>query len=837
MEQAPTTAQSVTSVPAHPAPSTLQADTQPAADSDTDEPEPTEYADRQATGEGADGPAPDPEAEVQSAAEPVRPTQEEAARAGQPASEMAAAQHPDAATQEPGKQPLPFQADTSRLDRGLEWAYCGPPPESADTFRLAAQPDPYEPVEMEADSAQIYRLENRASMQGNVIADRGHQHLETESIDYMRDTGQVHAEGGALLQQSGMRILSRTVDIDLIGRQAHLDQAHFRLEGMNARGTADHIHIESETLSHFTNITYTTCPRDSNAWELQADTLTVDRTKAEAVAHDARLRVNGVPILYTPYISLPLDDRRKSGFLAPSIGNSSSRGVELRAPYYFNIAPDMDATLIPRYMSKRGFMLGGEYRYLTANQHGEFYGEYIHDDQEYIPGDSRGAFAIRQQGYFDESWKTEVNFNLVSDNAYLEDFGNELNVTSTRHLERRADLIRYGEGWFLLARTQGFQTVDRAIPETEYPYKRLPQLLYMAEAPGSLYGSDPRLEAEYVYFDHNDKVHGNRFALRPSISLPLRRSYGHLTPTATLHHASYILDDQDPGLSDSPSLTVPTLSLDGGLIYERPSIWLGEATTQTLEPRLYYLYAPYEDQDDLPVFDSAELDFSFASLFRDNRFSGRDRVGDANQLTLALTSRTLSDQSGRELFRASLGQIFYFEDRRVQLLGAPEEDSSSAVAAELAARIADDWSGRGSIQWDPNRSDDPIRKANFGLHYHGPHGRLVNLSYRLNRDDSNFDTDYEDTDLSFRLPVNHEWEVVGRWLYSLRHKQTQEAFAGVEYGQCCWRVRALLRQFVNSPAEDEEFSFLLQFELAGLGAFGNDIQDFLKRGVYGYEVE
>ncbi len=721
--------------------------------------------------------------------------------------------------------------------RAWTGATAAPPPKSQGPFRLPPQPDPREPIEIQADSAQLFRQENRALLQGNVIAKRGHQRLESETLSYDRDTGRAHASGETLLQQPGLRILGRELDIDLIGRQAHLDQAQYRLEGMNARGTADHVHVESQTLSHYTNITYTTCPRDSKAWELQADTLTVDRSVAEAVARDAKLRVGGVPILYTPYFSIPLDDRRKSGFLLPSIGNSNKLGVDLSVPYYFNIAPDMDATLIPRYLSKRGFMLGGEYRYLTANENGKFFGEYIHDDKTFESDDPRGAFSFKQTGYFYQDWSTSVDFNLVSDDTYLEDFGNELNITSTRNLERRADLIRHGDGWFLLARAQGYQTVDRDIAAADQPYDRLPQLLYVFDDPGRLYGGDMRVEAEYVYFNHDDKVHGNRLALRPSISMPLRRSYGHLIPTATLHHASYWLQDQTPGLSDTPSLTVPTLSLDGGLLYERPTSWLGAASTQTLEPRVYYLYAPHKEQSDLPLFDSAELDFSFATLFRDNRFSGRDRVGDANQLSLALTSRTLSDQSGGELFRASLGQIFYFDDRRVQTDGGREDDSSSAIAAELAARIADEWSGRGSVLWDPNRGDDQMRKGSLGLHYHGPRGRLVNLAYRMNKDEGNIDTDYEDTDLSFRLPMNHQWEVVGRWLYSLRHQQTMESFAGVEYGRCCWRVRALLRKFVNSPTEDSNLSFMLQFELAGLGAFGNDIQDFLKRGVYGYEVE
>lgn len=742
---------------------------------------------------------------------------------------------PAAAAPVPAAQPSGpgTELDPTRLDAGLKWDYCGPPDHS---WQPPPPPDPMAPIEIGADAAELFRTEDRALLRGNVVADRGTQHLEADTATYERGRGLVRAPGTALLAQPELRLLGRDAEVDLIHHQARMRQVHYRLVGTNARGTADTAFLEDADRSHYRNITYTTCPRGSDAWAVQAGQLDVDRREGRAVAHDARLRVAGVPVLYTPYLSLPLDDRRQSGFLLPSVGNSSRLGLDLQAPYYFNIAPQLDATLAPRLMSRRGLMLGGEFRYLTAQEQGRLHGEILPDDHARPGSSARGGLSFRQSGGFGPHWSTDVDFNLVSDSGYLEDFGGELRVTSSRQLERRGDLVYHGNGWSILGRLQGFQTVDRTIAPQDRPYDRLPQILFGTHIPGGQ-GLDFGLEAENVYFQHSDKVHGDRLALRPSVSLPLRRSYGHLIPRLTLNHAAYWLTDQAPDLASAPSSTIPTLSLDGGLMLERRISWFDRAATQTLEPRLYYLYTPYRNQDDLPVFDSAEIDFSFISLFRDNRFTGRDRIGDANQLTLGLTSRTLSDTSGRELLRASLGEILYFADRRVQLAGAAEEQSSSAMAGELAARLTSDWSGRASLLWDPHRGNAQLRKGTLGIHYRGPQRQLLNLSYRLNETDLTDDTTFEDTELSFRWPVSPRLELVGRWLYSLRYDQTMEAFGGLQYGSCCWRIRALVRNFVSSTDQEPNLSIMLQLELSGLGAFGNGIAEFLERGIYGYEVE
>ena len=344
------------------------------------------------------------------------------------------------------------------------------------------------------------------------------------------------------------------------------------------------------------------------------------------------------------------------------------------------------------------------------------------------------------------------------------------------------------------------------------------------------------MDAEYDYFDHHHKVHGQRMSMLPSLSWPLRRSYGHIIPGARVHLTNYALTDQTEDLPTDPNHVIPSFDLDGKLIFERDLSWLGTPSLQTLEPRLYYLYTPYVDQDDTPVFDSSELTFSFSNLFRGNRFTGRDRIGDANQMTAALTSRTLRADNGDELFRLSLGQIFYFADRQVQIAGPQETTERSPYTGELAANLFEHWYGRASFEWDPNLDDEQLQRRTLQLEYRDPNARLLTLAYRA--DDSVAEANrYENTDLSFRLPVGQHVEVVGRWLSSLLHDETMDAFAGVEFGKCCWRVRLLGRHLKRSTEDAASTSVMLQVELAGLGAIGNPIGKFLEEEIYGYQVD
>jgi LPS-assembly protein len=739
--------------------------------------------------------------------------------------------------------PAPALASTGTkaLDEDLVWEYCGPRPARLGPARIPPQPIEGIPVSIAADDLEYDRTSEELILQGAVQLTHGSREIRSDDLTYDVDQEVVTATGNVFLSQPGLRVAGRAAELNLKTNQGHILEPEYRFIGpLNARGTARLAELLDDGDSRFDEILFSTCPPGQDDWDIKAREIEIDRQEGRGVARHARLRIAGVPTLYTPYISFPIDDRRKSGLLVPTVGNSTDSGFELITPYYFNIAPNMDATLFPRYMSKRGLMLGGELRVLTKQHSAELYAEGIADDREYEG--SRGAVRVLYDGNYGRGWSSSVNFNQVSDDEYLDDFGNSLELTSVRNIERRGDL-RYGAaGWTARLILQDFQTVDQTIAPANRPYSRLPQLSVTLEPYRFESGTELGLDAEYDYFDHEAKVHGHRIAAQPYVAWPLRRPFGHLTPRLNLYGAAYHLSDRDDGgtsatpYPSAPGYAIPSFNLDGKLVFERDVDWAGQEALQTLEPRLFYLYTVFEDQDDIPVFDSAELTFSFNSLFRANRFSGRDRIGDANQLTLGLTSRTLSRASGHELFRASIGQIYYFRDRDVQIFGQPEDQSSSAIAGEVSARLMENLSGRMSFQWDPNKDINRSEKRVLELHYESRDDHLVNLAYRFDLARSPVNR-YEDLDLSMRWPVSTQVEVVGRWYYSLLNSQTTEAFAGVEYGRCCWRIRVLGQHIKNRRDTNGDTSVMVQIELAGLGSFGHKIDNILERGIYGYHAE
>jgi LPS-assembly protein len=758
----------------------------------------------------------------QATEQPPKPTDNDKAGVAAPVGPMSAAE---------------TAAAQARLHRDLNWDYCGPRPVALGPAPAPPIPGDQEPINIAADAAEYDQAAELALLRGDVEIRRAGQTIEGREATYNQTTGEAVATGGIFLENPGLRVAGSQAQFNLGTDQGSIWNAHYRLTGpSNAHGYADQAVIFSRDLARFDQITYTTCPPTSNAWALRATKLDIDRTTGWGTARNATLRIRDVPVLYTPYFSFPIDDRRKSGFLVPTIGISDSNGFDLTLPYYFNIAPNLDATFAPRVMSKRGLMLGGEVRFLTESQRGAIEGQIIPHDSETTESPTRWVFHADQLGHLSPHWSTAVNYNTVSDARYLSDFGNRLETTSVRNLEQRGDLTYAGDGWSLLSRLQQFETVDETIPPTSRPYARLPQLLLTASPWNSTNGVQSGADAEYDYFDHSTKVHGQRFAAAPWVSWPIRRPYGYLIPRAKLRAAAYALTDQTEGLPTDPAYAIPTLSVDSKLIFDRSLNWFGKPSLQTLEPRAFYLYTPYRDQSDAPTFDTTPLDFSFASLFRDNRFTGRDRIGDANQLTLGLTSRTLDETGGRELFSVSIGQVLFFEDRQVQVSTPTQESQTSSVAGELAARFLTNWSGRASLQYNPNTDTDAWEKRVFQVHYQTPDARVLNLAYRYNAGTSTLDR-YEDTDLTFRLPVGGRVEFVGRWLYSLLYGETMDAFAGIEFGQCCWRMRLLARNYKNGPDSTGTTSVMLQLELAGLGKFGQSIDKFLEKGIYGYHTD
>jgi LPS-assembly protein len=690
---------------------------------------------------------------------------------------------------------------------------------------------------IDADDTEFLQADRTAVFTGRVEVRSDKQLLAADQVNYDKAAETLDALGNVYYEKPGIRLLTPAAHIDLATGQVDARDVEYRLTDRNGRGHAGTAVVENDDLSRYTDIDYSTCPPGQDDWVLRADKLDIDRASGKGVARNASLSFKGVPFLYTPYASFPIDDRRLTGFLAPSFGQNEILGTMVSVPYYLNIAPQADATITPRIMSKRGLMLEGEARYLGERHRQTFLGQIVPDDRD-ARGDensTRGGLSWQASGNPARHLSFDTDINYVSDKNYLDDFSQSLIWSSTKNLERRADLKYNGSGWRLLGRLQHYQTVDESVKNSDKPYSRLPQILLQAKLPRQLLGLTYHLRSEYVYFQQpsRDMVEGSRIDLEPAISLPLRRPWGFFTPKASVRYTAYHLTDEEPGMKETPDRTLPTFSLDSGLVFERSGSWFGNRAMQTLEPRLFYLYVPNKNQDDLPDFDTSTVDVSMPNLFRENRFSGVDRVGDANQLTTALTTRTLDQESGAELFRGSIGQIFYFRDRKVQL--EPEDkvqdDNSSAWVAEAAARLSGNLRTRGSVQYNTHR--DKMEKAAASLHYLDKQQRIVNLSYRY--DESEFET----VDISGRWPLTPRLHTVGYWNYSLKYSDTMSFFAGFEYETCCWIGRFIARQLLTDPDGDQKRvnSVMLQLELKGLTSIGSKIDDFLEEGVLGYQAK
>lgn len=700
---------------------------------------------------------------------------------------------------------------------------------------------------MEADEAEA--IEDRgATLRGGVELIRDQQALRTDVLIYDKPKNTVNIQGNAQFWDKAVFLSGPRGFWDLGTNVAEFKGGEYRLLERRGRGKAGIIKAFGEKdLTRLEEVDYTTCDEEPAVWRLAAKYLKLNHAEEWGQATHITLRVKDIPVLYWPYLSFPLSDKRKSGFLAPKIGYSSKSGADVSLPYYWNIAPEYDATLIPRFLSKRGVMLGGEFRYLLRSGGGQLNLEYLPSDSASEDNDDRSLFALNhQQGFAEGRGYVYLTYARASDNRYLEDFGTSLSLTSQIFLEQRADIAYGGSFWNLLGRVQGYQSMDPTLADINKPYDRLPQIVFHAYLPGGFRGLHLQFQAEAVNFDRDIDAIGGRIDLKPSVSFPVYTRAAFLVPKLSLRHTQYLLDNTDPGIPDDISRTVPIFSLDSGLFMERDFELAGAAYLQTLEPRLFYLYIPDRNQDAIPVFDTNRYDISFFRLFREDRFSGPDRVGDANQVTLALTSRFISQDSGVEHLRASLGQIIYFEDRNVTLRrgGPPNTDALSETVAELGARLFSAWSLRGNFTWDPDSSK--VQKGTLGVRYWPDPYTVFNAEYRLRQDVPNVlrqREDLEQTDVSFRWPLTPKWSLVGRWNYSLDTDRTLETVGGIEYNSCCWGLSAVARRYLSRAADQPseigpyDTAFYVQLELKGLAGLGRGTTSFLKRSIPGYQNE
>lgn len=684
-------------------------------------------------------------------------------------------------------------------------------------------------IEIRADSSRL--VEGGISQfSGDVELIKGGQALRAEVVTYDDTANLFVAEGRTHIWNSGVTWSGESATYDLDAEIIDLSEGRYWL--LNGRGRGYATNLRNDAIADVTTlrgVNYTTCPLSEESWRVSASRIKLDHKSDRGSAVNAVLRVRDVPVFYFPYINFPLSDKRKSGFLAPSVGSSNRSGIDTRIPYYWNIAPNQDATLTPRILGDRGVMMESEYRYMQPTYQGRAQVEYLPND-DLVQGQDRSLFSLLHNQYlFGGRGRLFANLNNVSDDEYFEDFGGSIASTSQRFLNREVNFRFRNRGTYVRAIAQSFQTIDPTIPDGSKPYRTLPKLEYLGTfRPAARL--TPSFRTETTYFDHDSLVTGGRVDMAPAIQYQYIKPYLAVTPRLTLRHTEYLLDDPSSTFDDSESRTVPMASVDASLFAERDISLFGRSHLQTFEPRLFYLLVPHVPQDDIPRFDGGLLETSFRNIFRDNRFSGGDRIGDANQVTTAITSRILDTANGREFGRLSVGQIFYFRDREVTLPGASEvEDSVSELIAEAAANLGPDWSVRGTVQWDPNQPR--TEKSAAVLRYRPNIDTVINLGYRLRR----ARTDVEQTEVSFRLPVMENLALLGRWNFSLLDTRALETIGGIEYESCCWGLRIVGRRFLRNAEGEFDTGVFAQIEFRGLGGVGQKSGSFLRRAIAGYE--
>ena len=657
------------------------------------------------------------------------------------------------------------------------------------------------------------------------------QTISADHLMYFQDSKDLSADGAVRVEQDNNVILSPHLKFNLGTNTGDMAQPVFQIGDTHAHGKADDIHLAGRKDYILHNATYTTCPNNQDDWLLKMHEFEIDRNNQLGIAHGARVEFMGVPILYTPWIDFPLNNQSKSGFLAPSYGSTGSGGFEITLPYYWNIAPNLDATLAPRFITKRGNMLNNEMRYLEPTYSGIAHLDVLPGD--HLTNSTRSLFTLNHTQNFGSGLNGAINFNRVSDDAYFRDLSDSVSITSQTTLLREGVLSYAGSWWNAATRVQSFQTLQDPVTPVIPPYNRLPQFTLGAQQ--TIGKESLAFTGEFADFRHPALVNGQRLVLYPSVSYALVAEPAfYLTPKFGLHYTDYLMGINNSGALPNATRLLPILSLDSGVTMEREMSLSGKGFVQTLEPRAYYVFIPYHDQSQLPNFDSAQGDFNFAQMFTENRYLGNDRIGDANQVTLALTSRFLQQDSGEERLRVAVGERFSSNTPKVNLPSSttsgitpivPASTTKSDIVLAASGQMTHVWSLDSFYQVTPNQSQ--TQQFDTSARYQPESGKVLNLGYRFTRNS------LRQIDMSSQWPISGRWHGVARWNYSLQDGRILEAMGGLEYNQRCWTVRMVAHRFATAT-QQVSTGFFVQLELNDLVAVGPDPLALLRQNIPGY---
>lgn len=742
-----------------------------------------------------------------------------------------------------------------------------PPPEKLQLAEAATLPGA---IEIEGDTLQL-RMDRQMRATGNAVMRKDGQQVTGDDIRYDLQNDELQVEGNAVITAGQTKITGpmlrmrlsenigemRDVSIEfkssppppnneggspLLNDQAILlsdpknyvedNQSYSTQDNSkksafdNIRATAKQVLFEGQNIKRLKGASYTSCAADIDDWYIKTNSLDLNDYTKTGVATNAYVEFKGVPILYTPWMSFSYNNQRKSGFLAPLWGTTSRSGFQLLTPYYINISPDMDATIGTNVFSKRGVQLQGEFRYLGETYSGVNNLEYL--DKDSMTGQTRYYARFTHMQSFGPNWSGGYSFEKVSDDTYFSDLATRIQVTSRVNLQQAVFANYNSEHLTFNGMIQRYQNLDNV----SFVYQRLPQLTLTYN--DDFKGFHVQSGAQYVNFQTMDgmvdKPSGSRMSVYPSISYPFKNAYGFVTPKIGVQSTQYSLSNNIPlGYSqeyNQLNRTLPIMSLDSGLYFDRQTNLFDTAYTHTLEPRAYYVYIPYKDQSKLPIFDTSVNTLNQNSIFYENQFSGDDRVNNANQMTLALTSRLIDSETGIERLSGTVAQRYYFEDQKVTLPNTTATISkSSDILAGFTARLSSRLNLDTFWQYDVEHSN--MQRNNYLLRYNPEPGKSFTFGYRYTANV------LEQIDTSAQWPLGSGWYGISRLNYSIRDANAVQFLGGLEYDAGCWQARAVMQR-VQTATANANYGMFFQLELGGLTSIGANPLNVIKRNIPTY---
>lgn len=701
--------------------------------------------------------------------------------------------------------------------------------------------------QLEASAEHIKRNGKKAILDGEVKISQGDMTITAKNATIDRDKQFLEAKNGLRFQSSQIAIGSDYLKIDLDNNIINIKDAFYQLKEQSLRGKAGELQISGKGKFSMEDASFSSCPPDHEVWAVKADKIIIDPEKGRGEARNMTLRIQDIPIIYLPYIQFPASDKRISGLLVPTFGSSSQNGQEIAIPYYWNIAPNYDATITPRYLSERGVQLMSEFRYLGENSVGTVTAEYLGGDDKATAStpEDRYRFRLKHLSQFNQNWKANIDYEAISDDNYFFDLGGDLSSSSIIEINRQASVEFNDDNWHIRAITSSDQTLNTL----EGPYRRLPQIQWQSQFPiSSLAKTQFNFNGELAAFDRDNAITANRLVIEPAISYPLDWLAGYIHPKLKYNYRNYRQKDPLGGAGIDKTISTPIVSVDTGAYLERNIRYNDKKYLQTLEPRLYYLYVPAREQQQIQLYDSFLKTVSYQQLFQDNRYSGYDRLGDANQISLGVNTRILESDTGEEILSFGIGQAYFLTKRKVSLQSVPgnifnvNEDlqaNTSPLLADLIMNISKSWRINATFEWQPDTNR--TKSSSFRFQYQPNELNVVNLGHRRRIIASG--ENIEQLDFSFSWKIHRNWRLIGRWYQDITNNKNIETLFGAEYDSCCWAIRIVNRRYLSVPLSPTGFPIpgssgnynggpSIQFVLKGLSSLGGS--SYLGNSISGY---